>query len=288
MPLHLCLREYSVGCQHSQLLKLHSNAVDPLPLTVSLKKVLDVSLKKVSAQFKAVAPAGAPFEMMLPLTVTNGSISGGATTITIPKGSVESEVLTVTRTPGTTGAVTVNIGTLPRLPSIITEGYALVKSADLPLSYALPRVSLIGNRTQQVKDAIVFQAGVSSEIYVTEAHLTAITGLNLQRKSITSLKSGDFDGLTSLWYLDLVANQITTLPDGIFDGLPALTYLGLSVNRLTTLSTGFFDGLTTLTNLSLADNSLSSLPTGIFDKLTALTDLRLQGNDFYITPRWYL
>ena len=258
-------------------LTLYDNAVYPLPLTVSLEKISD-------GQFKAVAPAGAPFEMVLPLTVTNGSISGGATTITIPIGSVESEVLTVTRTPGTTGAVTVNIGTLPRQPSR-HRGYALVKSADLPLSYALHGVSsLIGNRTQQVKDAIVLQSGVSSEIDVTEAHLTAITSLNLQRKSITSLKSGDFDGLTSLWYLDLVANQIPTLPDGIFDGLPALTYLGLSVNRLTTLSTGFFDGLTTLTSLSLADNSLSSLPTGIFDKLTALTDLRLQGNDFTSLP----
>ena len=106
-------------------LYLEGNAVSPLPLTVSLEKV-------GTGQFNAVAPAGAPFNIVLPLTVTNGSISGGATTITIPKGSVESQPLTVTPTPGTTAPVTVNIGTLPSIPSG-HYGYALVKSSDLPL-----------------------------------------------------------------------------------------------------------------------------------------------------------
>ncbi len=106
-------------------LRLGGNPVDPLPLNVSLEKV-------GTNQFKAVAPAGAPFDVVLPLSVTNGSISGAATTITIPRGSVESQPLTVTRTSGTTAAVTVNIGTLPGLPNG-HFGYALVKSSDLPL-----------------------------------------------------------------------------------------------------------------------------------------------------------
>ena len=106
-------------------LRLGGNSVDPLPLTVSLEKVAD-------RQFKAVAPTGAPFDFVLPLTVTNGSISGGATTITIPKGSVGSQPLTVTRTSGTTAPVTVDIGTLPGIPSS-HQGYTLVKSVDLPL-----------------------------------------------------------------------------------------------------------------------------------------------------------
>ena len=106
-------------------LRLESNAVDPLPLRVSLEKV-------GTDQVKAVAPTGVPFEMVLPLSVTNGSISGGATTITIPAGSLESQPLTVTRTPSTTAAVTVDIGTLPGLPTN-HSGYALVKSSDLPL-----------------------------------------------------------------------------------------------------------------------------------------------------------
>ena len=69
-------------------MRLVGNAVDPVPLTVSVEKVAD-------GQFKVVVPTGAPFEIVLPLTVTNGSISGGVTTVTIPVGSVKSEVLTV-------------------------------------------------------------------------------------------------------------------------------------------------------------------------------------------------
>ena len=79
-----------------------------------------------------MAPTGAPFDMVLPITVVNGGISGGSTTISIPAGSVESDTLTVTRTAGTTAAVTVGIGTLPGLPDG-HFGYALVKSNNLPL-----------------------------------------------------------------------------------------------------------------------------------------------------------
>ena len=107
-------------------LRLGSNSVNPLPLTVSLEKV-------GTDQFKAVTPSGAPFEIVLPLSVANGSISGGATTITVPAGSLESQPLTVTRTPGTTFAVTVDISSLPRLPPN-HYGYTLVKSDNLPIT----------------------------------------------------------------------------------------------------------------------------------------------------------
>ena len=106
-------------------IRLDRNAVVPLPLIVSLEKVAD-------GQFKAIAPTGAPFDIVLPLNVANGGINGGATTITIPAGSVESTPLTVPRTSGTTAAVTVDIGALPRLPNGHI-GYTLVKSVDLPL-----------------------------------------------------------------------------------------------------------------------------------------------------------
>ncbi|MDE2887997.1 MAG: leucine-rich repeat domain-containing protein [Gemmatimonadota bacterium] len=101
-------------------INLSRNSVDPLPLTVSLQKVAD-------GQFKAMAPTGAPFEIVLPLSVTNGSISGGATTITIPAGSLESDTLSVTRTHGTSAAVTVWTGPLPGLPANHT-GYRLVNN----------------------------------------------------------------------------------------------------------------------------------------------------------------
>ena len=120
------------GLTALEKLSLGGNTVDPLPLTVSLKRIEE-------GQFKATVPTGAPFDIVLPLTVTNGSIDdGGTPRITISTGTVESESVTVSRTPGTVDAVWVDIGTLPGLPNSIyyTEhsGYALVKSSDLPLT----------------------------------------------------------------------------------------------------------------------------------------------------------
>ena len=123
-----------VGLTELKSLHLYGNAIDPLPISVSLEEVGE-------GQFKAVVPTGAPFNVVLPLSVTNGTISGGAaSSVTISTGSAESPPLTVARTPATTAAVTVNIGTLPGLPSevnrfniLLHQGYALVKSGDLPL-----------------------------------------------------------------------------------------------------------------------------------------------------------
>ena len=75
---------------------------------------------------------------MLPANVVNGTISGSATTLTIPQGEVESASLTVTRTTGTTAAVTVDIGNpLPGLPAQ-HQGYALTRSVGLPLQIIAP------------------------------------------------------------------------------------------------------------------------------------------------------
>ena len=197
---------------------------------------------------------------------------------------MESEPLTITRTPGATADVTVDIGTLPSLPTN-HQGYELVKSTDLPL-YVLPEVrTLIGSRTQQVQDAIIAaMPGVNSASDVTEAHLAAITILNLQSKSITSLKSGDFEGLTSLEEMRLNSNQLTSLPEDVFSGLTLLTVLTLYGNQLTTLPPGIFNGLSSLATLRFGLNQLTTLPADLFDGLTSLTDLRMIGNQFSELP----
>ena len=112
---------------HNELTKLdlRDQVVNPLPLPVSLEKVGE-------SGFKAVAPTGVPFGMSVPVTVENGTIESGATTVWIPVGAVESAVATVVRTPGTLGAVTADIGTLPGLPGG-HQGYALQKADALPL-----------------------------------------------------------------------------------------------------------------------------------------------------------
>ena len=106
-------------------LRLGGNTVDPLPITVTLEVAGD-------NQFKAVVPTGAPFAITLPISVSNGSISGAATTLTIAQGGVESAALTLTRLTDSLEAVTVNIGTLPSLPSN-HYGYTLSKPNTLPL-----------------------------------------------------------------------------------------------------------------------------------------------------------
>ena len=107
---------------------LNDNTADPVPPTISFVKLAE-------GEFKAVVPSGAPFRMVLHLTVANGTVDDGATTLTVSAGAVESaNSLTVTRIPGTTHAVTVDFADpLPSLPSD-HEGYALTRSTDLPLS----------------------------------------------------------------------------------------------------------------------------------------------------------
>ena len=94
---------------------------------------LEVSLRAAGpGRLRAVVPSGAPFDIVLPLILTNGSVAGGATTVGIAAGAVDSAALAVTRTAGTTAAVTVDIGTLPSLPAGHT-GYTLVKKG-VPLT----------------------------------------------------------------------------------------------------------------------------------------------------------
>ena len=140
-------------------------------------------------------------------------------------------------------------------------------------------------RTPQIRNAIVAAVpGVNNADDVTAAHLAAITKLNPIFRGITSLKSGDFNGLTALTFLGLSANELTSLPPGIFDELTALTYLGLSSNKLSALPPGVFDELTALKTLALSINKLRALPPGIFDELTALNYLGLGANKLRALP----
>ena len=117
------------GLTALEFLNLSGNTVDPMPITVSLEKVEE-------GEFKVVVPTGAPFEIVVPISVTNGSISAvtGApiTTLTISTGTVESGTATVSRTADTTDAVSTNIGRLPSRP-LNHYGYVLSKSDTLPL-----------------------------------------------------------------------------------------------------------------------------------------------------------
>ena len=129
---------------------------------------ITISLEKVSGnQFKATVPTGAPFNIVLPISVANGSIDGGATTITIAAGSVQSGLFTVIPTPGTSDAVTVDIGTLPELPTS-HFGYNLSKpsSGDNILSFALGIPKPTGD--PNVNHAPIFTEGSSTTRSIPE------------------------------------------------------------------------------------------------------------------------
>ncbi len=360
------------------ILEVQDNLVDPIVLTVSLERVGNNG-------FKATVPAGAPFTKALPVSVENGSIDGGAATLTIPVSAVQSGAVTVTRTPGTTSAVTADIGpslpappkrhlgytlakasgppleVLPELPLALsvadaraTEGLdrALVfvvtldrsPSAEVTVSYAtsdgtaaagedyeavsgtmafaagetevIVEVAVLDDahdegeetlvfalsdaagatiadgeatgtvapapgicaRTEAVRDAIVARVGAARDCAeVTAVHLATQRGeLRLDNKGISSLKVGDFAGLSQLEFLELGRNQLDTLQSDVFNGLSALVFLDLSNNRLTSLSAGTFNGLHALEQLVLGTNRLSTLPVDVFDGLSALTKLDLE------------
>ena len=83
---------------------------------------------------------------------------------------------------------------------------------------------------------------------------------NLSSKEITSLSSGDFDGLSDLLILYLNKNDLSSLPEDIFAGLSNLRRLYLGKNDLSSLPEDIFAGLSNLQRLYLNDNDLSSLP----------------------------
>ena len=111
--------------------------------------------------------------------------------------------------------------------------------------------------TEQVRTAIRAKLSNQACNLVTDTDLAGISGtLSLNSESITSLKAGDFSGLTSLEGLELRNNQLTSLPTGIFNDLGSLTSLDLSGNQLASLSGSNLNGLTSLQVLKLGGNSL--------------------------------
>ena len=95
----------------------------------------------------------------------------------------------------------------------------------------VPAVTPVCNRTPQVRDAIVaILPGVDDCKDVTLTHLAIISNLNLSNQEISTLKEGDFDGLSALTSLSIGNNQLTSLPANIFSGLSSLTRLDLGSN----------------------------------------------------------
>ena len=149
----------------------------------------------------------------------------------------------------------------------ITINVTNVNEIDPPLS----------DRTQKVREKIVAAVpGVTSPDDVTETHLAAITVLNLgpnpNEEGITSLKTGDFNGLTSLRELHLANNSISDISP--LEHLTSLRQLDLTNNSASDISA--LEDLTSLKLLGLKNNSISDI--SVLKDLTSLTWLDLDNN----------
>ena len=76
-------------------------------------------------------------------------------------------------------------------------------------------------RASQVRDALVKEIGKPcGEITQRDLASHNLLWLELEEKSITSLKAGDFYGLEQIRNLYLDGNSLTTLPRGSSSGCP--------------------------------------------------------------------
>ena len=143
-------------------------------------------------------------------------------------------------------------------------------------------ITPVKDRTTQVRDAIVAAvSGVTNADDVTEAHLAAITELNLASKSITALQARDFSGLTALETLYLNhtsgnANEKNSISDiSMLEGLNTLTTLNLSDNLISDISV--LSGMTSMSELSLDNNSISDI--SALSGMTSMTNLSMTNNN---------
>ncbi len=168
-------------------LNLNDNVNGGVPLPVTLERVSD-------GEFRAVASAGAPFGLTLPVTVSGaGQLGSGVTSVSIPAGSTHSAVVAVTRVTGTTAAVTADLGTLPGLPSG-HQGYTLTKSADLPVEVMATPASV----SLSVADASAQEgSGVTVDFVVTlsGASTSAVT-VDYATSDGTALSGQDYTAAT--------------------------------------------------------------------------------------------
>ena len=220
------------GLNALAVLSLSGNSTDPLLISVSLENV-------GSSEFKAVAPVGAPFDLSLPVSASgDGGIEGDADTVTVSTGAVESSAVGVTRAHGTTGAVTVDIGTLPALPAN-HRGYALEKDASLPLAIPSPTESEPVASNDATLSRLSLSDGTLDPVFAsgtTSYAATVANGVSLLTVTPTST-----DADASLRYLD-ASEQLKEDADTTADGHQVELDLGENTIKVEVKSA---DGTTT-------------------------------------------
>ena len=269
------------GLESLDTLWLNFNTGSPFSLTMTLEQEGSNSVVVKVAE-------GAPFDMEITLSAEGGTLS--STTVTVEGGSLKSEAVSVSpsdqsRVQTADVHVTVSVESSDFSATGYSNYFGLTweEADDLELTLAAPPG--ICGRTQEVQDAILaLLSDVSDCADVTDAHLAGIAKLVVNFTRATSIKSGDFAGLSSMtWLQPRGSSYIRSVPEDVFDGLSNLQRLYLSLD-LTALPEDVFDGLSSLQILVLGANQIRALPEDVFDGLTSLTDLRLHNNQLAALP----
>ena len=264
------------GLESLDTLWLNFNTGSPFSLTMTLEQEGSNSVVVKVAE-------GAPFDMQLTLSAEGGTLS--STTVTVEGGSIKSDAVSVSpsdqsrvQTAGVQVTVSVESSDFSATDYSSYFGLTWEEADDLELTLAAPPG--ICGRTQEVQDAILaLLSDVSDCADVTDAHLAGIAKLVVSFTTATSIKSGDFAGLTSMtWLQPTGSSYIRSVPEDVFDGLGNLQKLYLFLD-LTALPEDVFDGLSSLQILALGGtNQIRELHKDVFDGLSSLTDLRLHNN----------
>ena len=264
------------GLESLDTLWLNFNTGSPFGLTMTLEQEGSDSVVVKIAE-------GVPFDMPVTLSAEGGTLS--STTVTVKGGSVKSEAVSLSpsdqsRVQTADVQVTVSVESSDFSATDYSSYFGLTweEADDLELTLAAP-LGICG-RTQEVQDAILaLLFGVSDCADVTDAHLAGIAKLVVNFTSATSIKSGDFAGLSSMtWLQPTGSSYIRSVPEDVFEGLGNLQRLYLFLD-LTALPEDVFDGLSSLQILALGGtNQIRELHKDVFDGLSSLTDLRLHNN----------
>ena len=186
------------GLTRLQDFHLHQNNVDPFPLAVTLEKV-------GSDQVRAKVLAGAPFAVGIPVTVANGALDGGPTTLRVAAGSVEGTPVTVTRKAGTTAAVTVDID-LTTQPSLPTDhyGYTFRKATSGSPTSILSAM----NTAAAGAPTITGTPQVGAELTTSTSGISDVDGLANADFAYQWIRAdGDISGATGSTYTIVAADE---------------------------------------------------------------------------------
>ena len=290
---------------------VHGNSVSPLPLTVSLVPTL-------SGQVKATINTGAPFALTLPLVATNGTIAdadgNSISSITITRGNTESSAFTVSHT---AGATTIDLGTLPALPTGTVSsgerkhrGYSLIKSAALPLGLGVvinpTRLSL--NEGAAATYTVMLATRPAGSVSITISNdstdeLRVISALTFSRDNwnqvqtvtVNALQDDDQTHDTAILShgisgLGGTAESVTvTITDNDAGGIcsrsrPVREAIIVATSGITDCPDITANHLRALTRLDLSGQNIKALQAGDFAGLLRVTELRLHDNQLRFLP----